>query len=261
MAFHPSNPGLQCLRRRCGRPGRILGITLVEIMVTVAIVGIFLASIYAMNSQLMLVIRSTRNQSSASRILEERTEQLRMAGWTSITDPEILRQLVSLPMRPESSGWFAQVNDVQETVTVTGLNSQDLSELNSNIVVRRQNGSTAVSSSGILRAESLVRVDVELAWKEGEREVPPRKTSATISPGGFVSASLSESPFVGVNTYNGGVTAVADPILSSGVSLSGVESVVSTALPTPTPVTGTAVPKFCKHGRPWPHCGDPPKNQ
>lgn len=224
-----------------------LGMTLVEIVVSAAIVCTFLASLYAMNSQIMLVLRSTRNQLSASRVLEERTEQLRMAGWGSITQPELLRKLVSEQMRPESSGVFSEP-DTRETVTVTALNSLDLSERNSNIVVRRQNGTTNVSSSGGLPGECLVRVDVELTWKESGRDVAPRKTSATISAGGLVSASLAKAPYVAVQRNTGGTVLVADPVLSPGITI----SVMDRPAVQPTPA---ATPIFCKHGRPWPHCG------
>lgn len=257
-----SRPCLRRVRASGKRAGALLGMTLAEVLVTIAIITLFLASIYAMNSQIMLVVRSTRNQTGASRLLQERTEQLRIAGWSSITSPDTLKKLVEQPTRPEATGWLANLTDPQETVTVTGLSPLNLLELNSNIVVRRKGGTASVSSSGSLLLESLVKVDVELCWTESGRPVAPRRMSSTISPGGLVSATLSNLPYVPTSTYlgSGGVD-ILRPVLSTvNQVVSSTGSVTSpdpSSSPTPTPTPGKSPPKFCKHGRPWPHCGLP----
>lgn len=232
-------------------------ITFVEVLVTIAVVAVFMASLFAMNSQMMLLIRSAKNQNAAVRSLKERTEQFRIAGWSTVTSPIPLQKLVEQPTQPELSGWTKSVEQAVETVAVTELDSATLEDRNANIVVRKQEGVTEVSSTGPLENADLIRADFEMAWKEGARAVAPRRMAAMLSPAGMMSSSLGKHPYVGVEVYTRDASGAASPPVSAPPP-SPAPPVQSTPTPTPTPTpmpVPEAEPHFCKHGRPWPHCG------
>ena len=206
--------------------------TLVEVLVTIAIIAIFLASLYAVNSQVMLLIHSSRNQNAASRILQDRTEQMRAAGWNVVTSPDQLKTLFERPAQAESSGMFAEATNAFENITVTALETGTLAEKNANIILRRENGITRLSFSGNLAESDIVRLDLEVGWDEANHPAIPKRVSATISRGGLVTSSIARPGTRTVFVPNS-----------------------PTPTPTPTPAPGELVPKFCKHGKPWPHCG------
>ncbi|CEF49453.1 unnamed protein product [uncultured bacterium] len=175
-------------------PRRIRALTLTEVMVSIGVIAIFLASLHAMNNQISLLIRSSRNQAAASRVLQVRAEQLRNAGWSSITSPQALQHLVEQSPQEERTALFGENSKVTETVTVTELDPKTMAEQNANIVVRREAGVTTSSSSGRLSQADIVRVDFGIAWTESDRPVVPRRVSVTISRGGMVRGSIASAP-------------------------------------------------------------------
>ena len=79
MGFHVRRFGL--LRR--------LGFTLVELMVSVAIIGIVSASVALLSGSVFNLLRSANGMTLATQTLQERLEQIRGAAWTVVTSEEI----------------------------------------------------------------------------------------------------------------------------------------------------------------------------
>jgi prepilin-type N-terminal cleavage/methylation domain-containing protein len=73
------------------RPTRSGGFTLTESLIATAIVALLMGGAFAVSTQSILMIRMSNEQSSASQVLQQRIEQLRVANWSRVTDPAWLR--------------------------------------------------------------------------------------------------------------------------------------------------------------------------
>lgn len=63
--------------------------TLAELMVTVGIVGITSASALVLGARTFNILKSSNDLTLASQCLQERMEQIRSSGWTTLTSAEI----------------------------------------------------------------------------------------------------------------------------------------------------------------------------
>src|SRR5436305_14629487 len=64
------------------------GSTLVEAMMAAGSSAIFLGSLFAMNTASMGTIKRAREAASASQVLQQRVESMRIANWHQITDAD-----------------------------------------------------------------------------------------------------------------------------------------------------------------------------
>src|SRR3712207_5115098 len=63
------------------------GTTLLETSIAACTAAMFLGSLFTMNITAMKNIRVAREASSASQVLQQRVEAMRIANWHQITDP------------------------------------------------------------------------------------------------------------------------------------------------------------------------------
>lgn len=70
----------------CSTRSPILGSTLIEAMMAAGISAIFLGSLFAINTSSMGTIKMAREAASASQVLQQRVESMRIANWHQITD-------------------------------------------------------------------------------------------------------------------------------------------------------------------------------
>lgn len=61
------------------------GMSLVEVMVSAAILAIFLGSLFVLNASSMQTLKMTREAAASSQVLQQRVESLRIANWQLIT--------------------------------------------------------------------------------------------------------------------------------------------------------------------------------
>ena len=80
-ATRPSH-GTGGLRRGCRD-----AFTVVEATVAGAIITLFLTSLFALNSNMVHMLRAASEAANSSQDLQTRVEQLRLANWNQITDP------------------------------------------------------------------------------------------------------------------------------------------------------------------------------
>ena|SRR5438477_8166964 len=136
------------------------GFTFVENLIAMAIVLLFFAALFAVNSQALYLLNSGREAVVANVCLRDRVEQLRDCTWAQLTDSNYLRTSV-LNSAPSGSSNLGQLT---ETVTV---NSYPVAG-NPPISVVRNNGSVSVVSTNAAIANgALVRVDDTLSWTAG----------------------------------------------------------------------------------------------
>ena len=135
------------------------GIALVESAVAIGIVGLFIAILIILSSNVLGLLRSSKDNMSASHALQQRLEQLRFENWRMLTDGAHLTAETLATDVESTSGLSNRI----ETFTVsaypprTGFTP---------IRVVRQNGvTTLISGNDAMVDENMIRIDVSLKWR------------------------------------------------------------------------------------------------
>ena len=89
------------------------GFTILETMVSSALLMLFLTSLFALNSTVMRMLRSATETADASQELQCRVEQIRLANWTQVTSADSMGKL----LRKETDATL-DLPDVVETLLV-----------------------------------------------------------------------------------------------------------------------------------------------
>lgn len=140
------------------RSKRKKGLALLETVAAVAMVGSFIAILVAMSSNLLGLLRTSKDNVSASQNLQQRAEQLRLLNWAGLTDSQRLADDILAFPTPSIEGISAPV----ETVTVSPYPAE--TGFVPAKAVRGNGAATVVSSNPALTSRLLVRVDVTLTW-------------------------------------------------------------------------------------------------
>jgi hypothetical protein len=141
------------------RPKRKTGFTLMETAATVGFVGVFIAVLITVSSNVLNLVRTAKDNISASQTLQQRVEDVRLATWGQIWNPTLMAAEIMGIATPSSAG----LSEPIETVVVspypakTGFTPAQL--------VRQNGVTTVVSSNPALKTERLLRVDFMLTWK------------------------------------------------------------------------------------------------
>lgn len=146
--------------------------TLIETTLAIAILGLFITMLLVMNSNVLGLLRNSKDNVSASQALQERVEQMRIANWVQISDTDYLKdKLLATP-----TGSASSLPDATETITVSAYPAKTGSPVR---VTRAKNATRVDSLNTTLQAERMVRVDVELTW-EGFPQKRRRTRVATV---------------------------------------------------------------------------------
>jgi len=161
---------------------RAAGFTLIEAVVTVAMVGLFLSALMVMNSNVLALLRTAKDNASASQTVQERVERMRIANWVQITDANY----IASTLLGNASASTGSLGNPVETVSVTGYRSTgDVPGMRAK-VVRQNNATQIVLSNAALKDERMVRVEVNLTWRGFPRNrLRERATTALIAKGGI----------------------------------------------------------------------------
>jgi prepilin-type N-terminal cleavage/methylation domain-containing protein len=181
-AFHLLMGAMPC---RFLRTTRNRGVTLVECVVAMAVVGIGLGGLMAINSHQLQLVRSSHDSNTATMCISERVEQMRIAHWKQLIDPNYLRAKF-YAMAPKAGGSLA---NLRERVTVTAYPNASVA---TPLVVERASNQTPVivcPGSG-LADQKTVRVDVYLAYNGMGGRERNRQASMLLSNGGINRSTL-----------------------------------------------------------------------
>jgi hypothetical protein len=156
------------------------GFSLLESAVATTLAGLFLSMLMVMSSNVLGLLRTSKDNVSASQALQERVEQMRIANWLQITDSDYLADAL-LAAGSDSAG---NLGSPIETVTVSAYPAKAGFTA---AQATRQNGTNQViSSNAALKDERMVRVDISLTWKGFPRNRQRvRATTALIAKGGI----------------------------------------------------------------------------
>src|SRR5262249_39731516 len=130
------------------------GVTLVECMVAMAVASLGLGALMSVNSYQLRVVHSSHDANIASMCVEERMEQMRIATWKQITDPNYLRSNF-YATAPKAGSSLA---NLYEKITVNAYPTASVSP----IVVERTGSYTPVivGSGTDIPTQQSVRVDI-----------------------------------------------------------------------------------------------------
>lgn len=156
-----------------------------EVLIALAIGTMALAGAFLLDSHQMLLVKSTRESGAASMSLEERVEQLRIATWRQITDPEYLTKTYFKTV-PRS---IAPLDEYTEKVSVTAW--PDEAAAAPLVVEKRKNAAATVITDGAgLSNQRLAKVTVHIAWSGSNDRERTRELASIISNGGISRMNL-----------------------------------------------------------------------
>lgn len=125
-------------------------VTLIESTVATAIAAIFLGSLFTINTSAMQTVKIAREAASASQVLQQRVESMRIANWHQITDAAWLRDSL---MNTDAPGTNA-LKSPSEQLTIVPYGSSTTG----NIQLIRSNGATTIINSTPLLTENAIKV-------------------------------------------------------------------------------------------------------
>ena len=164
--------------------------TVLEAAVAAAIVAVLLSGLFALQANMMRMLSDSTQTTNASAHLQTRVEQVRLANWPQLTDPNWVR--TSLLNTPTD----ADVNlpGLTETYTATPYQSPCSGAPAAAppppfTVTRQANGAVTVSPAGYgdsssLSNQEMLRIDLSITWP-GLGRTRTRAQSTLISPWGI----------------------------------------------------------------------------
>jgi Tfp pilus assembly protein PilV len=241
------------------------GLTLVEVLTAAAIVAIGFVGVFAINKRNLHVMRASRESATASQVLQQRAEQLRIADFSTVATSSGLTGLMQTGTDSEDE--IADSSAFREVVTL-----ETLSGSSSVISAVRTRNSATTLASGDLSGEQQLKATLRVEWKadfSGARGLQSREFVTYLAPKGVRATtvpSAGQTPGPVATATAALPTPAATPSATATPEEdpeepepdpSATPEPTPTIPPTPTPTPTPSNPAVCKHGRPWPHCGKP----
>ncbi len=146
------------------------GFTVLEAGVAGAIVTLFLAALFSLNSNMMHLLRAAAEAANASQHLQTRVEQVRLSNWTQITDPTWV-QANLLNTKTDAS---VNLPGLTETLTVMPYTSPSSTATAAAppppfTVTRKANNSVTVTPAGYnstaaLAQQEMLQINLNVTW-------------------------------------------------------------------------------------------------
>jgi len=152
--------------------------TLIEAAIAATMSAMFLGSLFTLNTSTMETIRVARETASASQVLQQRIEGMRIANWHQITDADWVRSNLLNTDASGSSG----LKSLSETLTITPYNGNSTASTQ----ITRSGGSARI----IGRNDSMLTENaIKVAWTVNFTGAPndracTRQTVAILAKGG-----------------------------------------------------------------------------
>lgn len=154
------------------------GTSLIEATIAACTSAMFLGSLFAMNVTSMKTMRTAREAASASQVLQQRVETLRIANWHQITDATWLRSNI---LNTAASG-AENLKGMSETLTLVPYGSTTTGNTQ---LVSTAGTTQIVNENSQLLAESAMKVIWTVAYSGGLKGDPvTRQTVAILAKGG-----------------------------------------------------------------------------
>lgn len=192
------------MRFSADSPSSRAGFTLAEVLIAVAVAVIFGVSVFATNARLMIALKTQRETTAASMMLQERMEALRSLSYTGLSSTSASASASPSPSPPTYAADIVANTTVSEpqlgggingslteTITVSGY--QDTAG-NCPPTVSAQNqwirnsssptGSLQSGSSSTMASNyDLLQVDIQLSWTSANGRTRKREMTAIFGKG------------------------------------------------------------------------------
>jgi hypothetical protein len=169
------------------------GVTIIEVLASALLIFMGLGAIFAMNTESLRILYSTRMLANGSQILQERMEAMRNHPWPEVASAQALAKLFKTPTSSQSD--LGNTTSITEVVTVSipstpGVPTPD----NSSFQIRRHNGNVNIVQSADLTAQPLLLVDISVVWEEHDG-TKQRELRAIIGRNGLTRSGVFGSAF------------------------------------------------------------------
>jgi Tfp pilus assembly protein PilV len=154
--------------------------TLIEAVVALAVLGLGISGVLAINSRVLSQLRSTRQTTAATHALQERMDATRRATWLQLTDVTYLsRTILGIP-----AAAAAELPNLIEEVEVANYPPGGLS---ANAARREANGTTSVTSTNVNQGTDAraVRVLCRLTWTGANGSRRTRENTTIVAKDGI----------------------------------------------------------------------------
>lgn len=136
---------------RRAKPNDADAFSLIETTVAAAISAMFLSSLFTMNMSTMDTIRCAKESITASQILQQRMESMRIANWHEVTDADWLHDNL---LNTDVAG-STPLKNLSETLTIVAYGSGNVG----NTQLTRSNGqATILSENTTLLQENAIKI-------------------------------------------------------------------------------------------------------
>ena len=160
-----------------GKTG-IAGFTFSELCVTIVIAVIFGAGAFATNSRLLYALRTQKESTAATMVLQQRMESLRASSFTEIATKDYLQNSIF----NAATGSEGPLHNLNEQVSVGIYGDTVTTPI---ILLRNPQNTTpqVLSSNSNLTNSNLLQVDLLLQWTSENGRVRTRQLSAVFGKG------------------------------------------------------------------------------
>jgi hypothetical protein len=151
---------------------------LIEAMIAAGISAIFLGSLFAINTASMGTIKMAREAASASQVLQQRVESMRIANWHQITDADWIKA----NLLNTSAAGTTDLKSVTETLTLSPYGSANVGDT----VLTCTGTSVAINqrNTGLL-TENAIKVTWTINYTGSPNDrITTRQTVAILGKGG-----------------------------------------------------------------------------
>ncbi len=155
------------------------GFTLIETTIAAALSALFLSSLFTMNIASMDTIRGAKEFVSASQVLQQRVESMRIANWQQVTSADWVKANLLNTTAPGSE----QLRNLSETLTLVPYGS---SSVGNTQLVRTDNATTIMSRNAALLTENAMKVIWAVNYTGAPNDRPAARTIVAILAKGGV---------------------------------------------------------------------------
>src|SRR3712207_4193620 len=157
------------------------GTSLLETSIAACTAALFLGSLFTMNMTAMKTMRTAREATSASQILQQRVEQMRIANWHQVTDADWLTSTSAKLLHSDAPG-SESLKGLKETLTLIPYGSSSTSTTK---IIREKGTTQIVNRNTALQKEMAMKVVWTVEYSGGvNSQATTRQTVAVLANGG-----------------------------------------------------------------------------
>jgi type II secretory pathway pseudopilin PulG len=157
----------------------LAGFTLAEVCIAIAVTALFGAAAFATNSRLMIALKTQKETTAATMVLQQRMESLRACSFTEVATKDYLENNIF----NGPTGSEGPLRNLSEQVAVGAYENTAIAPI---MLLRNAQHSTTpqeLSTNDTLTNYNLLQVDLLLQWTGANGRTRTRQLSAVFGKG------------------------------------------------------------------------------